>query len=225
MIRKLLLIAAATAVPAGLIVATGSMASAGAPIVNAANNVVSCEHVSGSAAFSPTVTSSEPPGTTVTTIKAKLTDCRSNVAGLTVNSGSVSGTLSDVHGAENGCTALVGPLGDPSVTTVTGTLTTRWKTSPQLSSANTVTTVTSVGGSAAANGLVKSDIPASGGGASSGTGSFSGTDGGAMTTFSVLTQRSAASILASCHSKGLPSVAIAHAKKGPNTNPLAAAFG
>ena len=56
MFRKLLLIAAATAMPPGLIVAAGGMVSAGAPMVNAADDVVSCQHVGGSAAFSPMVT-------------------------------------------------------------------------------------------------------------------------------------------------------------------------
>jgi hypothetical protein len=194
-------------------------------MVNATNDTVSCQHVNGSATFSPTVTSSEPAGTTVTTIMVKLSDCTSNAAGLTVTSGSVSGSLSDTHGAEDGCTSLVGPLGDPSFITVTGTLTTKWKTSPRLSSGNSVTTVHSVDGSVAGDGLAKFDIPGTGGTASSGTGSFSGTDGGASTIFSVLSKSSAASILSTCDSRGLTSIIVDHAKKGPNTNPLAALFG
>ena len=67
----------------------------------------------------------------------QLTRCTSNATGLTVTSGTVSRRLSDTHGAEDGCTSLVGPLGDPSLIPVTGTLTTKWKTSPQLSSGNT----------------------------------------------------------------------------------------
>ena len=77
----------------------------------------------------------------------------------------------------------------------------------------------------AGDGLVKFDIPGTGGTASSGTGSFSGTNGGASTIFSVLTQNSAASILSTCNSTGLTSITIDHAKKAPNTNPQAALFG
>jgi hypothetical protein len=109
--------------------------------------------------------------------------------------------------------------------TVTGTLTTMWKTSPKLSSGDSVTTAHSFGADVTGGGLVKFNIPGAGGTASSGTGSFSGTDGGARTIFSVLTQRSAASILSTCNSKGLTSITIDHAKKGPNTNPVAASFG
>jgi hypothetical protein len=226
MTHRLLLIAAAIAVPLSVTAATGRSASAGAPpMVNATDYTVSCQAVNGSAMFSPTVTSSEPAGTTVATIKVKLSDCTSDTTGLTVTSGSVSGSLSDTHGAEDGCTSLVGPPGDPSLITVTGTLTTKWKTSPRLSSGNSVTTVHSVEGSVAGDGLVRFDIPGSGGAANSGTGSFSGTDGGASTIFSVLTMRSAASILSTWDAKGLTSIIIDHAKKGPNTNPLAALFG
>jgi hypothetical protein len=130
----------------------------------------------------------------------------------------VSGSVSDTHGAENGCMSLAG------LTTVTGTLTTTWKTSPQLSSGNSVTTVNSVEGSVAGNGLAKFNIPGTAGTAS-GTGSFSGTNGGAASMFSVLTGRSAALILSACNSKGLTSISVDHAKKAPNTNPTAAIFG
>lgn len=218
MIRKLLLTGAAIATPLSLIAAAGGSASAAAPTVNATNDAVSCQHVVGSATFIPAITSSELAGTTVTTITAKLSDCTSNAAGLTVNSGSVSGTVSDTHGAENGCMALAG------LTSVTGTLTTTWKTSPHLSSGSSVTTVHSVEGSVAGDGLAKFNIPGSGGAASSGTGSFSGTDGGAGTIFSVLSEKSAASIQSACNSTGLTSIKIDHAVKPINRNPLAASF-
>jgi hypothetical protein len=207
------------AMPLGLIAATGGRANAGTLRVNATKDVVSCQAVKASATFSPTVTSCEPAGTTVATVKATLTGCKSNGAGLTVTSGSVSGSVSVTHGAENGGTSLAGSM------TVTGMLTTRWKTSPPLSSGPSVTTVHSVEGSVAGDGLARFDIPGTGNTASSGTGSFSGTDGGASTIFSVLTKRSAASILSACDSMGLESVIIDHAKKGPNTPPLAASFG
>jgi hypothetical protein len=217
MIRNLLLAGAAIATPLGLIAVAGGSASAAAPTVNATNDAVSCQHVVGSATFSPALTSSEPSGTTVTTITAKLSGCTSNAAGLTVKSGSVSGTVSDTHGAENGCTDLAG------LTAVTGTLTTTWKTSPHLSSGNSVTTVHSVEGSVAGNDLAKFNIPGSGGAASS-TGSFSGTDDGVATTFSVLSEKSAASIQSACNSLGLTSIKIDHAVKPINRNPLAASF-
>jgi hypothetical protein len=226
MVHKLLLIAAVTAMPLGVIAATGDSVSAATPgKVNATNDTVICQRVTASVTFSPTVTSRQPAGTTIATIEAKLTGCTSNAVGLTVTSGTVSGSVSDTHGVEDGCTSLAGPLGDPSLIPVIGTLITKWKTSPMLSSGNSVTTIQDVEGSVAGDGLVKFDIPGTGGTGSSGTGSFSGTDGGASTVFSVLTQSSATSILSACNSTGLTSVTIDHARKGPNTNPLAAFFG
>jgi hypothetical protein len=76
----------------------------------------------------------------------------------------------------------------------------------------------------AGDGLAKFNIPGAGGTAS-GTGSFSGTDGGAASMFSVLTARKAASILSTCNRVGLTSITVDHAKKGPNTMPTAAIFG
>jgi hypothetical protein len=75
------------------------------------------------------------------------------------------------------------------------------------------------------DGLGALDFPGTGGTASSGTGSFSGTDGGASTFFSVLTKSSATSIMSTCDSMGLKSIIIEYAKKRPNTNPQAAFFG
>jgi hypothetical protein len=219
MIRKLFLIGAAVATPLGLIAVTGGSAGAAAPKVNATNDTVICRHVSGSATFSPTVTSSEPAGTTVTTITAKLTDCTSNAAGLTVKSGRVSGMVFDIHGAGYGCMSLAG------LTTVTGTLTTTWKTSPQLSSGSSVTTVNSVDGSVDGDGRVTFEIPGNGGTASSGTGSFSGTDGGATSRFSALTRRPATSILSTCDSAGLTRINFTTAPLGPHAVEDAASLG
>jgi hypothetical protein len=48
MIRKLLLVAAATAMPIGIIAATGGVAQAkAAPPVNATNNTATCTGISG----------------------------------------------------------------------------------------------------------------------------------------------------------------------------------
>jgi hypothetical protein len=49
MIRKVLSIATAIGLPLGLITATGGSAGAGETMVNATNNVVTCQQVSGSA--------------------------------------------------------------------------------------------------------------------------------------------------------------------------------
>jgi hypothetical protein len=217
MIRKVLLVAAAVAVPAGLIIG-GGVAAAGAPKINATNDTATCTTVSGSAKFSPAVSSSEAAGTTTTTVKATLGGCTTNAAGLTITSGSTKGSfVSNSHTAgTNGCSALVGASPE------TGSLTTTWKTSPKLSSGNSVTPVTQVYGTVTSGGNAQFEIPGPGG-TSSGTGSFEGTNGGASDGSDAQSTQSATAILATCDGKkGLKSFDFTTPPAG---QPAAATFG
>jgi hypothetical protein len=203
MIRKLLLVAAATAMPLGIIAATGSLATAkAAPPVNATTATVTCTGITGSAKFVPPVTSNESAGTGKTEIKAKLSGCTTS-AGVTISSGSVSGTLTTTRTAgENGCVALAGG------SSATGPLTTVWKTAPKLSSGNSVIQVNSIAGSVGSNGNATFKIP---GTTPNGTpsGSFQGTNAGASDATSAQTTTSAATILSTCDGKkGLKSIGI-----------------
>ncbi len=209
MIRRMVVIAAAIALPVSVVAATGSMAGAGAPKIDATHNTVTCTGVSGTVKFSPPITTNESAGTETTSIKATLTGCTSNATGLTVLSGSAKGSISSTHTAgTNGCTALAGN------NTENGTLTTKWKSSPKLSSGSSVVTVHSVMGSIGSNGNATFHIPGST--PSSGTGSFSGTDNGASDATSAQTTTSASSILATCETaKGLKSIGIQSPQSGP----------
>ena len=202
MIRKLLIVPAATAVPLGMAAAVGSSAGAGAPKVNATDATVTCTGISGSAKFSPAITSDESAGTSKTTIKATLTGCTTN-DGVTVTKASASGVLTSTRTAgENGCTALAGSSDD------TGTLTTKWTTTPKLSSGSSAIKVNSVSGSVGSDGNATFSIPGS---VPNGTpsGSFQGTNGGASDATSAQTTTSAASILTTCDGKkGLKSFKI-----------------
>ena len=203
MIRKLLLVAAATAMPLGIIAATGSLASAkAAPPVNATTATVTCSGISGTAKFSPAVTESETAGSASITIKAKLTGCTTS-DGVTVTGAGVSGTLTTTRTAgENGCVALAGG------SDATGPLTTKWKTTPKLSSGNSVINVNSIAGSIGSNGNATFKIPGTvPNGAPSG--SFQGTNAGASDATSAQTTTSAATILSTCEGKkGLKSIGI-----------------
>jgi hypothetical protein len=203
MIRKLFLVAAATAMPLGIIAATGGLASAkAAPPVDATHATVTCTGITGSAKFSPAVTTNETAGTGHTIIKAKLTGCTTN-DGVTVTGASVSGTLSTTRTAgENGCVALAGG------SAATGPLTTKWKTSPKLSSGSSVINVNSISGSIGANGNADFQIP---GNVPNGapSGSFQGTNAGASDATSAQTTTTAAAILSTCEGKkGLKSIGI-----------------
>jgi hypothetical protein len=203
MIRKLFLVAAATAMPLGMIAATGGLASAkAAPPVDATHATVTCTGISGSAKFVPPVTVSESAGTGQTIIKAKLTGCTTN-DGVTVSGASVSGTLTTTRTAgENGCVALAGG------SDAAGALTTKWKTAPKLSSGNSVINVKSISGSIGGNGNADFNIPGTvPNGAPSG--SFQGTNAGASDATSAQTTTSAATILTTCEGKkGLKSIGI-----------------
>jgi|HubBroStandDraft_2_1064218.scaffolds.fasta_scaffold647381_1 hypothetical protein len=207
MIRKLLLVAAATAMPLGMIAATAGTSGAKVVKVNATTATVTCTGISGTASFKPAVTSNEAAGTTKTSIKATLTGCTTN-DGVTVTKASVKGTLSDTHAAENGCTSLAGSI------TASGPLTTKWTTTPKLSSGASVINVNSLTGGIGSDGNATFSIPGS---TPNGTpsGSFQGTNGGAGDATSAQTTTSAASILTTCESaKGLKSIAIETPQSG-----------
>lgn len=195
MIRKVLLIGAAALVPAGLI-ATASVASAGGSTVNATNDTATCTTVSGSAKFSPPISTSEAAGSTTTTVKATLGSCTTNAVGLTITSGKTSGSFtSNPHSAgTNGCTALAG------ATPESGSLSTKWKTSPKLSSGNSVMNVTQVYGTIAGDGNAEFEIPGPGGTAS-GSGSFQGTNGGASDSSNAESTVPATTLLSTCEGK------------------------
>jgi hypothetical protein len=209
MIRKMLVVAAAVAIPLGLVAATGGMASAkAAPPINATTNTVTCTGVAGSAKFNPPLKTSEAAGNETTSIKASLTGCTSNAAGLTVTSAKVSGSFSSSHTAgTNGCASLAGSSTESGVLTVT------WKTSPKLSSGASSVTVNSVSGGIGSDGNATFTIPGST--PDSGSGSFSGTDHGASDTTTAQTTTSATSILSTCEGKkGLKSIGIESPQSG-----------
>jgi hypothetical protein len=209
MIRKLLLIAAAVAMPVGFIAATGGMASAKTAPVNATTATVTCTGISGTAKFSPAVTTSESAGTGTTSIKATLTGCTTN-DGVTVTGAAVSGALTTTRTAgENGCVALAG--GSSAV----GNLTTKWKTTPKLVTATSTIAVKSIAGSIGSDGNATFTIPGTTpNGAPSG--SFQGTNSGASDTTTAQSTGTAASILTTCEGKkGLKSFTFTTPASGP----------
>jgi hypothetical protein len=190
--------------PLGILAAVSSTSGAAPSVtkVNATNATVTCTGISGSAKFSPAVTTDEKAGTAKTTIKATLTGCTTS-DGVTVTKASASGVLADTRTAgENDCIALAGNSDD------VGTLTTKWTTTPKLSSGSTVIKVNSVSRSIGSDGNATFSIPGS---VPNGTpsGSFQGTNGEASDATSAQTTTSASSILTMCEGKsGLKSFNI-----------------
>jgi hypothetical protein len=170
--RKLLMGAAVLALPAGILASTAGVAGAGKPTpVNVTNASITCNSVTGTAKFAPRIilggTSPEN-----TNIKLLVGDCTvSGVGGVTVTSGKAKGVL---HYASNDATNLNG-----RVAVLSGQINIKWASSPKLSfKMSTVTVTATTGGQ---DGSYASFAIASGD--ATVTNDFSGTDGGATSTF------------------------------------------
>ncbi len=195
--------ALAVGLPFGLIAASSTPAWAVVK-VNATNYKVHCTSITGTISFSPAL---KLPGTTSgaekSTVKLTLGGCTATPTtggtAVTVTKGVVSGALTGSGGSA--CTGLLGSSAQ------SGTLTTKWTTSPALSSGSTVLTPhTVLGGTNGTNGTfsIPGAVPPSA------TGSFQGTDGGASTIASAVTSQTVTQLLTSCGTAlGLKSVSIA----------------
>lgn len=120
MLRKIVLFGSAAALFAGSVFIAGT-AQAATTIFTTTGASVTCNTVIGSASIAPPI-STTSTGTATVKVKAALAGCTATgatPAGLTVVSGTASGTLSTV-GAP-GCAGLLAPA------TITGNLIVKWK--------------------------------------------------------------------------------------------------
>jgi hypothetical protein len=196
MIRKLAMVAAATALAGSAIVAVQGVSGAKALPVDATHYSVTCTGITGSIKFNPPLTLSSS-GTVTTAVKANLSGCTvtpsSGGTPVAVTGAKVKGTLTDT--SSTGCAGLSGSSHN------VGTLTTSWKSSPKLVATTSTLAVNSVTGGMtdglnadsratfAIPGLVPNG-PA--------TGPFQGSDNGAGDTTSASTQETIGSIIAVC---------------------------
>jgi hypothetical protein len=207
MIRKLLIIAAAVAMPVSVIAATAGPAGA-ATKVDATHYTVSCTGIAATASFSPALTNAGGASSNEkTTIKGTASSCTiTPTAGgtpVTVSKASVKGVINDATSTHT-CAGLASP------TTETGSLSVKWKTSPALTSSTSVVKPTTVTGGVGGDGHATFSI-AFGTGAS---GPFQGTDGGTSSTTNAETVSTLSAIGTTCGSKsGLKSIKIQ-----PNAN-------
>ena len=208
MIRKMLVIAAAVAMPVSVIAATAGTASAGGPKVDATHYTVSCTGIAATAKFSPALTTAGSASSNEkTTIKGSASSCTvtPTVGGtpVTITGAKVSGTINSA-GSMHTCGGLASP------TTETGNLTVKWKSSPALTSTASVTSPTTVTGGLGADGHATFNIAF--GAAVSGP--FQGSDSGTSSSTNAETTLPFTSLAVSCGGKkGLASVAVQ-----PNAN-------
>ncbi len=208
MIRKMLVIAAAIAVPVSVVAATAGTAGAGGTTVDATHYTVSCTGITATADFSPALTTAGAASSPEkTTIKGSASDCTvtptTGGTAVTVTGAKVSGIITNAT-SDHTCTGLTSP------TTETGSLTVKWKTSPKLTATSSVVMPTTVTGALGTD-LHATFAIAFGAGA---TGPFQGTDGGAGSSVNAETVDNAGVINGLCGGKkGLSKLSIQ-----PNSN-------
>ena len=206
--KKLLLTAAAVAMPVGLVAATGGIASAGAPKTDVTNASITCDTVSGSLKFAPALTlaGGQPENSLV---KLAVSGCTvSGAPGVTVTAGKGTGVL---HSDSNNASGLLGS------TAVTGQVKIKWTSNVKLTSKMSTVTVTFFTGGTSSDGFATLDILA---GNASVTGDFSGTDAGASTSLHAETGQSVADLtttLTAPKSKGIKSVTMVSGNPGQPT--------
>lgn len=203
MIRKMLVVAAAVAMPVSVIAATTGPAVAATPKVDATHYTVTCGAIAATASFKPALTLAGVVTPTLETTKIKGTagSCVATPSTggtpITISKATITGTLTNA--ASNlDCGGLA------TATTEAGSLTVKWKTSPALTATSSTATPTSVMGAVGADGNATFGISFSGV-----SGPFQGTDSGTSSTNDAETTTSAGAILGTCGSKsGLKSIKI-----------------
>ena len=208
MIRKVLTFAAAIAMPVSLVAATGSLAGAAAPKVDATHYTMNCTSITAAAKFNPPLTTNGGPASNeATAISGSASGCTATPSAggtpITVTGVKIKGTINDATSTHT-CGGLVTP------TTETGSLTGKTAATPKLLSASAVINPTSVTGGVGADGNATFSL--SYGAATSGP--FQGSDNGTSSSTNAETVLPISSILGLCSGKGIKKLAIT-----TNTNP------
>jgi hypothetical protein len=222
MIRKLLMVAAATALPLGLVGLVGVSSSSASTPPLVANGTVNCTTIAGKIAFVPPLTSSGNSNSETATVAIKLSGCTSTASNLPAGSiitGSSSATISSTtsNNTANSCASLGASKAQ--------TETIKWKdkNSSGVTLAKLAPSVVAFSGFdtvAGAGGTAGFDLPNDTGGTASvaSGGSFRGSDGGASSEANAFTVDTATQIGTLCGSStGVAKLKIGGA--GAGTDP------
>ncbi len=203
MIRKLLVVSAAIALPISVVAVSGGIAGASnGRAGSASTDTIACTKITGTVSFSPKLTlKGYTSGSTTTTVKATVSGC--TVKGTStdkVASGTVEGTIKGSAGTAKSPSGTCGGLTRSNA--VTGTLSTKWKATPGVP--NSVLTLKSI------SGAIKSNhgtfiIPGSIKGSAAGP--FEGTNAGASDKIVAQTTETATRLATAC-ATGISSLAI-----------------
>ncbi|HMD47397.1 MAG TPA: hypothetical protein VKG43_14620 [Acidimicrobiales bacterium] len=196
MIRRILLVASACAIPLAGLAVTSSVASGSS--IDVTHDTIACSTFTGSLKFSPPLVSGGSASSDTITVKGALSNCTDGSSLLTGATGKLGGTLT---GTSNNCLSLLGSQA------VTGSLTIKWKTTPKSTPTSSVDTPNSTTGvTAGADGNSAFVIPGST--PSSSTGAFQGNDNGASGSAYADTGETPTQLGAACAGKGIKKLTL-----------------
>jgi hypothetical protein len=189
--RKIIIGTGALLVPLALVTAIGPTTAWAKSTVQP--GTVTCKSVTGYVKFSPGLTAAGGKSVKVTS-STTYSSCTATGGGISPTKGTEKSTST---ASSNGCTAVL------EAAPTTETFTTKWSPS-NIASSTTIFP---------ASAIKSSESPVSltyGGTGTTGTGSYTGTDGGAKTTATVVFTQTVASITSACTTKaGLKELTIA----------------
>ncbi len=211
MFRKLLVVAAAIAMPVSIVAVSGGIAGANTSGVAAKDSIV-CHDITGTIHFNRDLNNTGyTSGTIVTTVSATLSDCKaSGPYAVTVTKGTTTGTLTSAAGTHSKpigkCTGLLGSASE------TGSLSTAWTANHSIP-ASVIHVKSDLGATHSGHGSFK--IPGSVANSPSPTGSFGGTaETGSADTTLAQTTKTLTQINSAC-SSGVASLALQTDSAGP----------
>jgi len=199
MFRKILVVAAAIAMPVSVVAVSGGIAGA-AKAPSAATDTATCTGITATVNFSiPLTNAGVTSGTETTTLSGSYTGC--SAAGSfaqTISTGSISGSFTSKAGSAKHPAALCGGL--VGSTKEKGTITTSW-TGSSPAAADTVTTVKSITGGVAGGHGTFSVVGKY-------KGSFGGADKGKSSTNTAQTVETVATLSSECAGAGISTLHI-----------------
>jgi hypothetical protein len=209
MIRKLLVIAAAVAMPVSVVAVTSGVAGAKVKPPTAATDTATCSGLSGTISFSePLTNAGYPSGIETTTVSGTLSGCTASggfaVSGLSATlSGTFAGKAGSAKHPSGVCTGLLG------ATKEKGSIAVGWTSSPPVP--NTTISLKSAAGGVGTNGNASFSLTGSY------KGSFGGADKGKSSSVEAYTTASVGTLAAECAGAGISSLTIV---SPPTGNPI-----
>jgi len=207
MLRKLLVMTAAIAMPISVVAVSSGVAGAKGP--SPATDTAQCTGISATVTFSlPLTNAGYTSGVDTTTVSGSLSGCTAagSYGPVTISGASVSGTFAGKAGSvkhpTGACTGLLG------ATKEKGSITVSWSSSPGVP-ATTISLKSATGG-------VANDGNASFSVAGKYKGSFGGADKGKSSSINAETTQSTGTLAAECAGSGISSINIQHVVGGGN---------